>query len=321
MVTEICIVRHGETDWNTQRKFQGIEDTELNKNGEEQARLVANYLKKSQWDVIVSSPLKRAFNTAKIIGEKVGIDDIVVLDDFIERDFGEGSGLTPEQQREKFPDGVIPGKESDEALAKRANRGLEYIAKEYEGKRIILVSHGAMINSILKTVSENTINMKETHLKNTCLNIVKYENSKWNVELYNSVDYLNSYVDIAKNYYLGREQGQRMNCAQSVICAFKNELQIDKDIVEKFRSCGGGNAPDGLCGAYYAAKYILQNRCADEELPKLEEYFSSFSGSTKCREIREGRKLSCIGCIEKSSEFITNFIEKELRSSLSNRKD
>jgi uncharacterized phosphatase len=162
MVTEICIVRHGETDWNTQKIFQGREDIELNKIGEEQAYLVAKHLKESQWDVIVSSPLKRALRTAKIIGDSVGLDEITALDAFIERDFGKGSGMTLEQQDQNFSDGIIPGKESDDELADRAKRGLEYIVKEYEGKKIILVSHGALINSILKIVSEYGMNRGET---------------------------------------------------------------------------------------------------------------------------------------------------------------
>ncbi len=312
MVTEICIVRHGETDWNTQKIFQGREDIELNKKGEEQAYLVAEYLNKSQWDVIVSSPLKRAFCTAKIIGESVGIDEIIALDAFIERDFGKGSGMTLEQQQQNFPDGVIPEKESDEALAERAKKGLEYIVKKYEGKRIILVSHGALINSILKTVSENSIIIGETFIKNTCINLIKYEKGNWEIELYNSVDYLNTAVNSAKNYYLGKEGYKRMNCAQSVVSAFKKELKIDENIIDSFKSFGGGNAPDGMCGAYYAARYMLQQCSADKQLSELEKYFLNCAGDIKCKEIRLGRKLSCIGCVEKSSEFLVDFLEKEI---------
>lgn len=311
MVTEICIVRHGETDWNTQKIFQGREDIELNKKGEEQAYLVAKHLKKSQWDVIVSSPLKRALYTAKIIGESVGIDEITALDAFIERDFGKGSGMTLEQQNQNFSDGSIPGKESDDELADRAKRGLEYIVKEYEGKKIILVSHGALINSILKIVSENSINIGETFIKNTCLNLIKYENGKWQVELYNSVDYLNSAASIAKNHYLGKEGCQKMNCAQAVLCAFKNQFEINQNTIDLFKGFGGGNAPEGMCGAYYAARYILENSSAEQHLSELENYFLQHAGDTRCKEIKESRKLSCVGCVEKNSEFLVEYLEKE----------
>ncbi len=311
MVTEICIVRHGETDWNTQKIFQGREDIELNKKGEEQAYLVAKHLKKSQWDVIVSSPLKRALSTAKIIGESVGIDEITALDAFIERDFGKGSGMTIEQQNQNFSDGIIPGKESDDELADRAKAGLEYIVKEYEGKKIILVSHGALINSILKIVSDNSIDIGEMLIKNTCLNLIKYENGNWQVELYNSVDYLNSAVNIAKNCYLGKEGCQKMNCAQAVLCAFKNQFEINENTIDIFKGFGGGNAPEGICGAYYAARYILQSSSEEHQLSALEDYFLKYAGDTRCKEIKESKKLSCVGCVEKNSEFLVDYLEKE----------
>ncbi|QNU67076.1 histidine phosphatase family protein [Ruminiclostridium herbifermentans] len=311
MVTEICIVRHGETDWNTKKMIQGREDIELNKNGEEQAYLVAKHLKKFQWDAIVSSPLKRALNTAKIIGESVGINEITTIDDFIERDFGKGSGMTLEQQKQIFSDGIIPGKEGDNELAERTRRALDYIVKEYEGKKIIIVSHGAMIKSILKFVSDNTIDTGTTIIKNACLNLIKYENGKWQVELYNSVDYLNSAVNSAKNYYLGKEGCQKMNCAQAVLCAFKNQFEIKENTIDVFRSFGGGNAPEGMCGAYYAARYILQNCSAENQLSELENYFLKHAGDLKCKEIRQGRRLSCVGCVEKNSEFLVDYLEKE----------
>jgi len=216
-MTTICIVRHGETDWNAQKRFQGREDIELNENGKGQACVVANYLKKSEWDVIISSPLKRASMTAEIIGKHLGLSDVITLDAFIERDFGKASGMTLEQQKIAFLDGIIPEKESDDDFSDRTVRGLESLVKEYNGKNIILVSHGAVINSLLKAISNNSINIGETLIKNTCVNIIKYIDDTWHIELYNSVDYITSPVDIAKNHFLGKEGCKCLNCAQSVI--------------------------------------------------------------------------------------------------------
>lgn len=191
-MTTICIVRHGETDWNAQKRFQGREDIELNEKGKEQAYIVANYLKKSEWDVIISSPLKRASMTASVIGNHLGLPDVITCEAFIERDYGKASGLTLEQQKHAFPDGIIPGKENDDTLADRVMKGLEFIIQEYRGKNIIVVSHGAVINALLKVISNNSVNIGEIFIKNACINIVKYIDGKWHIELYNSVDYLKS---------------------------------------------------------------------------------------------------------------------------------
>ncbi|PYG89070.1 broad specificity phosphatase PhoE [Ruminiclostridium sufflavum DSM 19573] len=313
MATEICIVRHGETDWNVQKRYQGREDTELNENGEEQANAVARHLKRYRWNAVLSSPLKRALRTAEIIGESLGIEEIEILASFIERDFGNGSGMTREQQAQSFPDGSIPGKESDDELSDRIKKGLEYITKAYKGEKVILVSHGAVINAIIKYVSDNFISVGETFVKNACLNIIKYEDEKWTIELYNSIDYLKTPVEIAEDCFLGKEGCRRMNCAQAVICAFKEEFEIDEKVIEDFRKMGGGNAPDGLCGAYYAASYVLHEKGAEDKAYELENYFSEYAGSVKCKEIKEGRKLSCTGCVVRSSEFLAK-LQKASRS-------
>lgn len=111
-------------------------------------------------------------------------------------------------------------------------------------------------------------------------------------------------VNTAKNYYLGKEGCKRMNCAQSVICAFKERFSLDESAVELFKLYGGGNAPGGLCGAFYAAKYVLENGADKQKTSELEKFFLEQAGSIKCREIRGVRKLSCLGCVEKSSEFL-----------------
>lgn len=107
----------------------------------------------------------------------------------------------------------------------------------------------------------------------------------------------------AKNHYTGLGGCKRMNCAQSVLCAFKEDFNIADDLVEAFKSYGGGNAPDGLCGAYYAVKFIL-DKVDKEKTQELEKYFLENAGALECTNIRGMRKLSCVGCVEKSSEFL-----------------
>jgi len=71
-------------------------------------------------------------------------------------------------------------------LKKRVIIGLNEIVKEYEGKNILLISHGAVINSILKTISNGTVDIGETNIKNACFNLISYDGTSYKVELFNS---------------------------------------------------------------------------------------------------------------------------------------
>lgn len=182
--TVICIVRHGETDWNAQGRLQGREDIELNDEGRKQAGKIAEYLSRTHWDAVVSSPLKRAFETAQIIASRLSIGDIGIEDQITERDYGEASGLWPEDRRNRFPGG-IPGQEDFEMLRKRAMAGLERIVNHHFGKRIVVISHGALTNSILYTLSSGEFGSFKTRLKNGCINQITVKDGKWTVDFYN----------------------------------------------------------------------------------------------------------------------------------------
>ena len=107
----------------------------------------------------------------------------------------------------------------------------------------------------------------------------------------------------AMNNYTGKGGCQRMNCAQAVLSAFKRKFNVEDDTIDLFKIYGGGRAPDGVCGAYYAAKYIIDKYDKDK-IDQLKQYFIEAAGALKCNNIRELRKLPCIGCVEKSSQFL-----------------
>ena len=186
MTTTICLIRHGETDWNAQKRCQGREDIDLNNSGESQAAEIAKHLRKVNWDVVISSPLKRAATTARIIAQELELELITINDKFIERDYGIASGLTFEQWKQSFPDSHIPGREDDETLKERVLDGLDEVVDKY--KNILLVSHGAVINSLLKTISNGAIDIGETNIKNACINIIRYDGDMYTIDLYNSLE-------------------------------------------------------------------------------------------------------------------------------------
>ena len=111
---------------------------------------------------------------------------------------------------------------------------------------------------------------------------------------------------IAKNNFMGLIGQRSLNCAQSVIDAF-NKTMYEIFELDDFSSCGGGRAPDGECGAFYACKIILGN-CCPEKIPDLESYINDIAGSAKCREIRKAGNLKCIDCIEHCTKFIKEVI-------------
>jgi len=187
--TIICIIRHGETDWNSSGRLQGTEDIELNDLGRKQAIETARYFETEHWDIMVSSPLKRAFETAQIIASRLSIPTVHVVDEIKERSYGSASGLLPEERRSRFPDGVIPDQEEFEHLRQRAMTGLTKIATDFMGKRIVIVSHGGLTNSILYSLSSGEFGSFKTRLKNGCINKLKFQNNIWSVEFYNKTAY------------------------------------------------------------------------------------------------------------------------------------
>ena len=87
-MTSLYLVRHGETDWNAQRRIQGSTDIPLNATGRAQAATTGRLLARREWDGIYSSPLSRAFETASIIATEIGLDRPSTIDEIVERNYG-----------------------------------------------------------------------------------------------------------------------------------------------------------------------------------------------------------------------------------------
>jgi hypothetical protein len=112
-------------------------------------------------------------------------------------------------------------------------------------------------------------------------------------------------IELALNYYLGKN-GCKLNCAQSIIKAFKEQFKVEADVIEQFGFYGKGNAPEGLCGALYAVKYLSEKNPNIINFAEFQESFQGQAGAIKCREIKAARRFSCLDCIEKCAEFLQN---------------
>jgi uncharacterized phosphatase len=149
-MTLIYLVRHGETDWNRERRIQGATNIPLNDTGRDQASATGRLLSSRPWDAIITSPLARARETAEIIASTAGRPRLHTLDEIVERRYGEAEGLTYEQVEERFPnDADVPGRESRDAVAERVVPALVSLAEQYRGKSIVVVSHGGVIRALL----------------------------------------------------------------------------------------------------------------------------------------------------------------------------
>ena len=112
-------------------------------------------------------------------------------------------------------------------------------------------------------------------------------------------------IQKAKDFYIGKNNQPRLNCAQAVMAAFADKFALDNKMIDQFKNHGSGKAPEGVCGAYWAAKYLLKDL---EMLKELDNLFTSLAGSLNCQEIRKKKRLSCLQCVEKAAEFVQNSI-------------
>ena len=181
----ICIMRHGETEWNSLGKIQGRDDIPLNSIGKKQMNDAADYLKTYSWDIIICSPLLRARGSAEIISEKTGGVKILEEPDFMERHYGEASGLTVDEAKVRFPDDVWPGSEPKDALEKRAIRAWQKHTREQDGKNIIVISHGGIISSLLPQLVSEGLGPEKARLKNACMSFLEKTGDEYKIIFYN----------------------------------------------------------------------------------------------------------------------------------------
>jgi len=150
-MTEILLVRHGETDWNLEHRVQGHTDVPLNAAGLEQARVLAEHLATASLVAVYASDLVRAHDTAVIVAEAHGLD--VTLDrDLREKDFGSWEGLTDVEILRRFPDAVRGhwgDGEATEAVAARAIAAIDRIRALHTAGPVLVVSHGGPLRAIL----------------------------------------------------------------------------------------------------------------------------------------------------------------------------
>lgn len=188
--TRFYLIRHGETLWNRQGRYQGATDIELSEEGKEQAELLAKRFQYLPLDAIYVSPLKRAMATAEPVGRITGITPIVD-EHFKEINFGEWEGHSIPELTEKYGESYtkffenpfkhpFPGEGSFDKVTERSVAGFEALLQKHKGQHVAIVSHGGLLRVMLVGIMGMDIEFyRKTWMTNTSITTVDVmENGK-----------------------------------------------------------------------------------------------------------------------------------------------
>lgn len=201
--TRICFVRHGETNWNAERRMQGHIDIPLNANGISQAERLANALirVKHSFDVIYSSDLERALHTANAVARALSLD-VQITPRLRERNVGKLQGLLLAEAPVLLPeiwqrhiarelDHDLGGGESIRTFHQRMQDILELFLNEHRGQSVLAVSHGGSLDMIYRIVTQQALNAERVAVvPNTSLNWITHDGSTWSVECWADTSHL-----------------------------------------------------------------------------------------------------------------------------------
>ena len=178
----IELIRHGQTDWNRDDRLQGSSDIPLNATGRAQAVETAALLADQGLAAIVSSPLARARDTARIIADILGIDLGASYDDLIERDYASFEGTVATSPMPDEPDAEYPDIESRESVTLRGMRAIGEIRDtrlpiDGPDATIAAVCHGTIIRYVLSEILGEEI----PHIHNAAINEIEWADGAWRV--------------------------------------------------------------------------------------------------------------------------------------------
>ncbi|MEW5953000.1 MAG: alpha-ribazole phosphatase [Bacillota bacterium] len=183
MSCRLVLVRHGETTWNKEMRFQGHTDVPLSPQGEEQARSLGQRLARSRFDAVYASDLGRARLTADILARPHRLP-VQVLPGLREINFGKWEGLTLQEINEQYQGDLmawwsspltarVPGGETLAEMVERTMWAVQEIFTRHQDGQVLVVAHGGAIRSIIGTVLGLDLNQYwRLRQDNTALNII-----------------------------------------------------------------------------------------------------------------------------------------------------
>jgi len=188
--TRFCLIRHGETDWNGEKRIQGQIDIDLNVRGEAQARAVADGLYGQSFAAIYSSDLLRAWHTARIAATGLGLA-VSPAPTLRERHFGVMQGVTASEAREQLPhahrhhqartpDYDFDSGESLIVFAARVMSGLDALAERHPGQSVLAFTHGGVLDIVYRAATGRALDApRDFTLPNAALNWLERAAAGW----------------------------------------------------------------------------------------------------------------------------------------------
>jgi 2,3-bisphosphoglycerate-dependent phosphoglycerate mutase len=199
--TSLIVIRHGETEWNRERRMQGTTDTRLSDLGRLQASALGRRLKERGFTALYSSDLSRARDTAQAIAQHTG-RNLVIDPRLQERRFGIFEGLLAAEIRARYPDEharfasrdphyEVPGGESASAFTARCLGCLAEIAMRHPGEEVVVVSHGLVLDALYRAAHGLAHGEpRPVPLINASMNHFGYGASAWRMMLWGDVSHL-----------------------------------------------------------------------------------------------------------------------------------
>ncbi|MBK7766610.1 MAG: histidine phosphatase family protein [Sulfuritalea sp.] len=204
--TRFCIVRHGETDWNSERRIQGQIDIDLNAAGETQARALGPGLSGHSFAAVYSSDLLRAWNTARIATAGLGLA-VSPAPTLRERHFGVLQGLTRDEARQRYPEIYLEhqarslhsdyrGGETLAGFARRVTDGLAEMALRDAGQTVLAFTHGGVLDIVYRVATGRALEAPRNFLlPNAAVNWLEHSDGHWRLISWGDCGHLEGALD------------------------------------------------------------------------------------------------------------------------------
>lgn len=193
MTTRICFVRHGETDWNTEKRIQGQIDIPLNATGLRQVQALGQHAARFPFAAIYSSDLERAMTTAGSVARHLGLQ-VQALPDLRERHFGIFQGLTAAEGGLAHPQAHARHLARDPhydfetgetllAFARRVVAGVDALVRRHPGQTLCAVSHGGVLDILYRKATGRPLDTpRDFSIPNCALNWFHFDAQGWHLE-------------------------------------------------------------------------------------------------------------------------------------------
>ena len=204
--THLLAIRHGETEWNREGRFQGHLNSVLNKEGLAQAEALGARLAAERFDLLLCSDLGRALQTASAIAMRTG-HEIVVEPRLRERRMGIFQGLTPAEVQARYPeeyarfssrdpDYVIPEGESMRQLFERSIACFTELAERHAGLTLAAVTHGGVLAMLYRHAMAMPLDVPRNFpLHNTGVNRLRHRRGAWQLQSWGDIAHLGQALD------------------------------------------------------------------------------------------------------------------------------